>query len=737
MNKSLGRVVTFQIVCLLLCISILSSCTERNAITLNSKKYVEEGSVWWEDTSFCAVPSELMTENLPLDCFYQLESVYCEKEKMYTLYSGISLDNGNYYNSWVLGSCSLENTDFSFNKIIDLSKILNDSDSWIIDVLGYVDYQDRLCVAIKKQFSNQKGDSLYLYEVNFENSKLTCIESYDFNDNSSDIVDVDSICSNNDSLFVVAHTMNSYNEIDYSFYAIDGDTVIKNDLKNVDFLRDGLAVVSDNTVVISVVISNECYFLIYDETGNFIKSECCDLEVSLCQDGCFSLENRVIYAYDNTMSKKEVLNLCNTNMDYNDSFLCCILSVQEDRVIVRNGDFITVLTRNEVNPNIGKQIVEIAYFEEVTHMESLGIKSFNSLSNDYFAVFTGKYCYWNSVDDSNLSSAEEYTFLINKAKTEVISQLKQDIDLGMGPDLLLGFSSMFELQNEEYLINLKDYYNSGNLFSEGEYFDSVINAAFISDGLFSIPLSYSMVGLVVNENDCKQNGAGISIGEYETFVANSLNGIDPLYCYDNKYDYFNRLLSCSYDLFVNEKGEYNFDCEAFREISTYVYENVPEHINNTYSGSIYVGSISGAIETYGVLVNKELLGLPTYDSRGPQFVFLESVSIPKCSSCIDGDISVIDILLSEGIQDYSINPVCKASFMKNARNPYDSSKLNETVINKYISFIDAGTNCYYVDYAVLVIIDEEIQSYFSGQKKLDDVINVINGRVNIYVNERT
>ena len=40
------------------------------------------------------------------------------------------------------------------------------------------------------------------------------------------------------------------------------------------------------------------------------------------------------------------------------------------------------------------------------------------------------------------------------------------------------------------------------------------------------------------------------------------------------------------------------------------------------------------------------------------------------------------------------------------------------------------------DSAVIVIMNEEMPAYFEGQKSLDDVIAIIENRVNLMLNER-
>ena len=52
------------------------------------------------------------------------------------------------------------------------------------------------------------------------------------------------------------------------------------------------------------------------------------------------------------------------------------------------------------------------------------------------------------------------------------------------------------------------------------------------------------------------------------------------------------------------------------------------------------------------------------------------------------------------------------------------------------SYADSVSGIGFMDAPVQVIVSEEIQAYFAGQKSLDEVIGIIDDRVATYVNER-
>ena len=57
-------------------------------------------------------------------------------------------------------------------------------------------------------------------------------------------------------------------------------------------------------------------------------------------------------------------------------------------------------------------------------------------------------------------------------------------------------------------------------------------------------------------------------------------------------------------------------------------------------------------------------------------------------------------------------------------------------LDKLLNFIFSIDKCYYNDEDIITIINEEMPSFFTGQKSAQDVAKVIQSRAQIYVNEK-
>ena len=71
-----------------------------------------------------------------------------------------------------------------------------------------------------------------------------------------------------------------------------------------------------------------------------------------------------------------------------------------------------------------------------------------------------------------------------------------------------------------------------------------------------------------------------------------------------------------------------------------------------------------------------------------------------------------------------------------AANGMSTVMLDEQDIADYEALIMSCDHMPHTDSAVMLIVREEIQAYFAGQKTLEEVLEIINNRVATFVNER-
>lgn len=67
---------------------------------------------------------------------------------------------------------------------------------------------------------------------------------------------------------------------------------------------------------------------------------------------------------------------------------------------------------------------------------------------------------------------------------------------------------------------------------------------------------------------------------------------------------------------------------------------------------------------------------------------------------------------------------------------YGIENYNDTeVISEYLDYLSSASTCYLADDNSLIILNEELQPYYEGQKSIDEVIAVSEDRINTMMDE--
>jgi len=62
--------------------------------------------------------------------------------------------------------------------------------------------------------------------------------------------------------------------------------------------------------------------------------------------------------------------------------------------------------------------------------------------------------------------------------------------------------------------------------------------------------------------------------------------------------------------------------------------------------------------------------------------------------------------------------------------------LDQSDIDRYKSMLIKADSPSYYDVQIVMIIDEELQPYFGGDKSIDDVIRIMENRIKLVLDER-
>ncbi|MBP5179934.1 MAG: extracellular solute-binding protein [Clostridiales bacterium] len=420
--------------------------------------------------------------------------------------------------------------------------------------------------------------------------------------------------------------------------------------------------------------------------------------------------------------------------------------------------------RAESNPNEGKTIIEVASVQDFSYALCNAVCEFNTNSEDYFIKLISKY----NLDKYNDEETEEGMAANDNASVTLSNQLAIDLMAGEGPDIIINASSLNMLNNSDYLLDMSGYVAEN--FSNGdEYFTNLFDARTVDGALYQIPLAVSVVGISTSVDNVEEGQTGFTFEQYEEFVEGPCNGVSPFS--GDQTDVFIQLVDCMQDSFIHE-GQVNFDTPEFRALAEFVRDNVYEqpsdNDNEIYQENSEDASVCYISDIYTYFdsiasKNNTILGLPSYDGRGPVIYDCDSVAISALTPYPEACNEFVSVLLGEASQDiyaYYQIPVNRNSFNRislqyiEAYNQeislmlriyneamltsigMNTQMMEESDIPPFEEFVEGITNCFTNDGSINSIIREEIPSFLEGQKSLDEIIPLLNDRVNTVLVER-
>jgi hypothetical protein len=436
-----------------------------------------------------------------------------------------------------------------------------------------------------------------------------------------------------------------------------------------------------------------------------------------------------------------------------------------------------VLTKAETNPNAGKTVLTAATVGSIDYAVSEAVCIFNETDPDYFIRFDNRYKADNHVDLASLDYMDDdaYDKAYDQATIDLSNQLAVDLMAGDGPDIIFDTSSLSQLDNEDYLLDLSDRINTDGLFS------NVIEAAKTDGKLYQIPLTFGVTGIAVLDENIEPGQTGFTFDQYATFVSTVCNGKDPLAM--DQTEFFVTCMDAMGDQFITGDGDVDYDNDALRALASYTDEYVfPPIVVRTEEtnivelgdsdhliddGAVYMDTVS--FDMYLASVGNHaggssILGIPSIDGRGPLLTVGSSVAISAQTAEADACRRFVETLLSPEVQTYYAQaskgcPICVDAYEAFSRAVIDEynrsvsdrnllgpeamalygshmTELDYSVVDDYEAMICSCSSISRTDPAVTVIVREEMPAYFSGQKTIEEVIDTMENRVQTFLNER-
>jgi ABC-type glycerol-3-phosphate transport system substrate-binding protein len=361
-----------------------------------------------------------------------------------------------------------------------------------------------------------------------------------------------------------------------------------------------------------------------------------------------------------------------------------------------------------------------------------------------------------------------------------IERLQREIAAGRGPDIVnYGTHYATNYCLGHYTENLLDYLSDD---WQSVYFSNILESFFLDGGLYAMPVGFSL-STFVGRQDMLGDRERWSVQEMVQVYMEREEGV-ILYPGETKADVFWRIFSHNMEYFIDwEKGRCSFDSEEFRDILEFS-NTFPDmlRITEDYSPKtlfaegktlLYPVSISGIYdicragrilateevayvgfpvgEGYGTVIRPSSLVLAisaASEHKDISWEFIAQFLAPdyqaeKLNRCLPLRRGSLENMLEEaGSMDYAVDedgnamPVAKAEILFDGEGSIEVYYMEEKEKEQLLRLIDTASLNDAIDYTLYYTLQEEAQSYFAGDKTLDEAVDVIQRRASLYVAER-
>lgn len=366
-----------------------------------------------------------------------------------------------------------------------------------------------------------------------------------------------------------------------------------------------------------------------------------------------------------------------------------------------------------------------------------------------------------------------------KPEEDGLLRLQREIASGEGPDVIDygGYYATSDIVGR-YTENLFSYLEKEET---GDYFSNVINAFSYKEGLYAVPLSFKLETFAGSREVVGDRGHWNIQEMIECYQGQDQDVM--LYPGQTKKDVFGTILTGSLEYYIDwETGICKFDGTEFQKVLEFC-NTFPDSLNITNDFSVKKTFLEGKtlllnirlsdvydISKAGHIFNEEeitYIGYPVdgvcgtvikpsgsvmaisrnskYKDISWQFIYQclgnicqkEIVSgFPICRSALEE--KILDGQQIEYTLDSEGNeiPIVKQQILFEGEEPIDIYAITEEQGKELLKLIETAEISTTTDYELYQILLEEADSYFSGDKGIEEVVNVMQSRASIYISER-
>lgn len=494
------------------------------------------------------------------------------------------------------------------------------------------------------------------------------------------------------------------------------------------------------------------------------------------------------YKVGDNGAKEELVLFENANVCVNKLMYSKLMSISDDEIVfggvsytAGNSTLYSIkLIKHDKNPNVGKELLIAASMSYINEQIEESIVKFNNENDKVFIKIDRSYEEkWTEYDDIDWRDEESYSKaneLHSQNQADLVSQLAIDLIAGDGPDILFNCAGYSQLLKEDCLLDMSDIVNE--VLDPNDVFTNILDGAKDSEGkLLTLPLLFSSQGIVAKKDLVSKDQVGFTYDEYAKFVKDKCNGNDTFnYEGFKKTDYLEMLVDTEMGTFIHD-GKADFDNDNFYALIEYV-KGVPEikasededepqifdaryeeEQESAYSG--WLASFSDYCYYFNCSDGKSdyvYLGYPSAKAHGPLANIDLDVAISASCGSVDSAKEFLKIItgqdymkvLSESNWSACISKsATKANAEKSLKqlmndrkiehqyNPaVPLKKITDKDVENFIDLLGSLDVKPAIDLSIVMIIKEEAQAYFAGQKDAKEVAATISDRAQTVLNEK-
>ncbi|MGN0598261.1 MAG: ABC transporter substrate-binding protein [Oscillospiraceae bacterium] len=426
---------------------------------------------------------------------------------------------------------------------------------------------------------------------------------------------------------------------------------------------------------------------------------------------------------------------------------------------------IYVLTKLDPSEVPDKELISV-YTTYIPYQIKSKISQFNKESDKYQIEVT-------SYMDDDWSNYDD-----------CIKRINNDLVAGKIPDILICDSSLpFNSYVSKGLIaDLGSMMEKDESFNRGDYLENVLEAFSVGGKLYRIAPSFSIV-----TKSAKKSIVGDKTSwTMDDFLAvKEANPNSEMQIEMTSSNFVSSMIVYNIGQYVNyETGECSFNTDSFKKALEYA-KTLPAEIDydSLYKDESYWMKRESAYRDGSTILKDEyiygfrtfkqdeegyfgepvtMIGIPSDNGNGSMFQINTSLAIMAKAKNPDGAWEFIKTLLTDEVQEnIGALPIKLSALDKLAEKakerPYWENEKGEKeyyddqvwvgeqqfVITpntdednqRMMDFIKSVNSVYEYDRDLLKIIEEEVQAYFSGQKSVDEVTDIIQNRASTYISE--